>query len=117
MATACLPRCPADPASSHLCGGLRLRPHLRSYSGGRRPGQEDDWPQEADGRLERFASRSPPWLHMLGGVRGQSAVDIGEHPHAETYRQEVGTWWTGVADRACPLCPMWPGHAGLLRFK
>jgi DNA invertase Pin-like site-specific DNA recombinase len=42
--------------------------------------------QQADGRLECFAPGSSPWLHKLGRVRGESAADIGEHPHAEAYR-------------------------------
>jgi len=74
----------------------------------------DHWPFEADGRLERPAARSPPWLYQLGTVRGEPKADLGECPYAAPDRSQVGPRRPSLADRIGALRPLRPHDAGVL---
>jgi hypothetical protein len=110
VAPAGLPHSSADLASSGLCRRLRLRPYRQPYAGGGWARQENQRTFQTQASLECFAAGSPSWLHKLGGVRGQSAADLGERSHEKAHWQKVSPWRACAVDGSDPLRPERTAH-------
>ena len=95
--------------------GRGLRSHDPAHAYCRRACPQNHRPHEADDRLERPDTRSPPRLYQLGAVRGEPEADLGERPYAAPDRAEVGARRSRAADRAGPLRALRPDDAGVLR--